>query len=184
MGFSINDSKRQFLVKQLPAAISLAVVPAMAKSNSDIASERSLYLYNLHTQEQLECFYFSNGEYAPYALERINRLFRDHRTGEQHQIDRNLLDTLYVLRSQFLSDQPIEIISGYRSASTNAMLRRNSSRVARKSYHMSGRAVDCRFPGVPTRVLRDSAITAARGGVGYYSSSDFVHLDTGPFRHW
>lgn len=180
MGYPIDVSKRKFLVRKLPVALGLMSLPVLSKADSG----RSLYLHNLHTQERLECWYFSNGEYATHAMERINRLFRDHRTGEQHQIDKNLLDTLYLLRTQFDSEEPIEIISGFRSASTNAMLRRQSSRVARKSYHMVGRAVDCRFPGVSTRELRNSAIASARGGVGYYASSNFVHLDTGPFRHW
>ena len=180
MGFPIDESKRQFLLKQMPLAIGLAVLPRIGTA----ANRRSLDLHNLHTQERLECWYFSDGKYQPMALQRINRIFRDHRTGEQHLIDTNLLDTLFYLHNQFDIDGPIEILSGFRSVSTNNMLRQQSSGVARKSYHMSGRAVDCRFPGVPMRTLRDEAIRSARGGVGYYHRSQFVHLDTGPVRNW
>ncbi len=180
MGSPINVNKRQFLLRHVPVALSLTALPSLATAKSG----RSLYLHNLHTQERLECWYYSNGKYLPQALDRINHLFRDHRTEQAHQIDENLLDTLFQLRLQFGIEQPIEIISGYRSAKTNEMLRRHSNGVARKSYHMVGRAVDCRFPGVPTSVLRDEAIAAARGGVGYYRRSDFVHLDTGPVRNW
>ena len=32
--------------------------------------------------------------------------------------------------------------------------------------------------------VRDAALELKRGGVGYYASSDFVHLDTGRVRNW
>lgn len=177
--FPKDIEKRRFLVYQLPLGVALLGSPVVGASEG-----RSLHLHNLHTLEQLTCQYFVNGSYLPPALSRIKRLFRDHRTGEQRDIDVNLLDTLYLLSQRFELNGPIEVISGFRSASTNAMLRRQSTGVARKSYHMLGRAVDCRFPDVPTTLLRDTAIEAARGGVGYYSRSDFVHLDTGPVRRW
>lgn len=180
MGFPIDVNKRQLLVRQIPAALCLAVAPGLANATTD----RRLYLHNLHTQERLECWYFSNGKYVQQALLRLDHFFRDHRTGEQRSIDVDLLDTLFLLYAEFNSDQPIEIISGYRSASTNAMLRKQSSGVARYSYHMTGRAVDCRLPGVSTHLLSDAARRRARGGVGFYRRSDFVHLDTGPVRSW
>jgi uncharacterized protein YcbK (DUF882 family) len=49
---------------------------------------------------------------------------------------------------------------------------------------MQGRAIDVRLRGVATSTLRDLALTAGRGGVGYYRRSDFVHIDTGRVRHW
>jgi uncharacterized protein YcbK (DUF882 family) len=65
------------------------------------------------------------------------------------------------------------------------MLRRaGGGGVARKSLHMQGRAIDVRLRGVSCADLRDVAIAARRGGVGYYRRSDFVHLDTGAVRAW
>ena len=32
--------------------------------------------------------------------------------------------------------------------------------------------------------LRDAALQLARGGVGYYPQSNFIHLDTGRVRSW
>ena len=177
---SFDNNKRRFLTRQVPLALGLTATSQLARAGN----RRSLYLYNLHTQERLECWYYSGGRYVPEALVRIDKLLRDHRTGEQHQIDVELLDTLFLLRRHFTLDAPVEIISGFRSASTNAMLRRQSQGVAKRSYHMLGRAVDCRFPGVSTADLRDAAIECGYGGVGYYRRSDFVHLDTGPIRYW
>jgi uncharacterized protein YcbK (DUF882 family) len=81
-------------------------------------------------------------------------------------------------------DAVFEIVSGYRSPKTNAMLRRKSNGVARRSLHMSGKAMDIRMGDLPSKHLRNVAVQLARGGVGYYSKSDFVHLDTGPVRRW
>jgi uncharacterized protein YcbK (DUF882 family) len=49
---------------------------------------------------------------------------------------------------------------------------------------MEGRAIDVRLVGVPCAQLRDLALAARRGGVGYYSASDFVHIDSGRVRAW
>ena len=177
-------NKRHFLFSQLPLALGLVASSRIAHAELEKADNRNLYLYNLHTQERLECWYYSDGQYLPRSLDRINNLFRDHRTEEQHPIDVNLLNTLFLLSRQFSTDAPIEVLSGFRSASTNEMLRRKSQGVAKRSYHMVGQAVDCRFPGVTVERLRDEALHAARGGVGYYPKSNFVHLDSGPVRRW
>ena len=99
-------------------------------------------------------------------------------------IDPALLDVLYELCQALAYDGPIHVISGYRSPATNAMLASRSTKFAKNSYHTRGRAIDIRMPGRRLVDVRDAAIRLARGGVGYYPRSDFVHLDTGPPRHW
>jgi len=49
---------------------------------------------------------------------------------------------------------------------------------------MDGRAIDIRLTDVRSAVVRDAALELARGGVGYYAKSDFVHVDTGRVRTW
>jgi uncharacterized protein YcbK (DUF882 family) len=95
-----------------------------------------------------------------------------------------VLDVLFAVRTHAERDEPFQVISGYRSPRTNAFLRVHSHGVAEHSLHMQGRAIDVRLPGLPTRRLRDIALTLRRGGVGYYRASDFVHLDTGRVRYW
>jgi uncharacterized protein YcbK (DUF882 family) len=109
---------------------------------------------------------------------------RDHRTGQMHPIDRKLLDLLHEVQRRTGSQAPFEMISGYRSAATNERLRRQGHRVARRSLHMVGKAIDIRLPDLSTRRLRDAAVAMRRGGVGYYARSNFVHLDTGRVRRW
>jgi uncharacterized protein YcbK (DUF882 family) len=179
--------------RKLLAGVALAPLafgftrPALAGNSSGPATvqaaERFLAFHNLHTEERLRVTYFADGAYIPGALARVDRLLRDFRTGDVHPIDPRLLDTLYALAIAS-GCETFEIISGYRSPQTNALLRRTSAGVASHSLHMDGRAIDVRVTGLATARLRDAAIALGRGGVGYYPGSDFVHLDTGRFRTW
>lgn len=148
------------------------------------APPRSLALLHTHTGETLEAVYWENGTYQPEALTGIDHLLRDFRTGESKEIDCGLLDLLHSLRSKIEATRPFHVISGYRSPNTNQMLREKSKAVASHSLHMVGKAIDIRLPGVDLRKVRDAALYLARGGVGYYPSSDFVHVDTGRVRTW
>jgi uncharacterized protein YcbK (DUF882 family) len=59
-----------------------------------------------------------------------------------------------------------------------------STGVATKSLHMVGKAIDIRVPGVKLDHLRGAARSLKLGGVGYYPSSNFVHVDVGRVRYW
>ena len=146
--------------------------------------ERSLSFYNLHTSESLKTTYWQRGEYLRPSLTDINRVLRDHRTNEKHEIDPRLLDLLCDLRLRLDTREPLQIISGYRSPATNALLHSQSSGVAQRSLHMDGKAVDIRIPGRALSLLRKTALSMKAGGVGYYPSSDFVHVDIGRVRSW
>ena len=144
---------------------------------------RSLTFTNTHTGETVTARYFA-GTYDPGALAEFNRVLRDHRTGEVGSMDPALFDYLYDVAARAGVDPHFEVISGFRSASSNEMLRRRSRGVAEKSQHLLGKAIDVRLRGVKTSRLRDLALELKRGGVGYYERSDFVHLDTGRVRRW
>ena len=110
---------------------------------------------------------------------------RDHYSGEVGQIDPQLFHLLHHLRQTLGTEQPFEIISGYRSPLTNATLRQSrAGGVAKRSLHMEGKALDVRLPGVPLSELRDAALDLRAGGVGFYPREQFVHIDTGAVRHW
>jgi uncharacterized protein YcbK (DUF882 family) len=94
------------------------------------------------------------------------------------------MDVLFVLQHRMDNGGPFEVFSGYRSPQTNAYLRRHTRGVARHSLHMQGQAVDLCLPGTRLSSLRQEAMRLRAGGVGYYPSSDFVHIDTGRVRTW
>ena len=147
-------------------------------------TERTLSFYNTHTHESLTVIYKKGDIYVPEALAKISNILRDHRTGEIHPIDPELMDFLYDLLSEVDNHGEVHIISGYRSTETNKKLRGRSKGVAAGSLHMQGKALDFRLPGTDTAILRDKARAMKRGGVGYYRKSDFVQIDTGRVRIW
>lgn len=162
----------------LPSVAEAAAVKMPSSGSYDIA------FVNTHTGEKFSGTYRVGAKYLPDAFEEINYVLRDFRTNEVFPIDPRVIDIIYMVHRKTGRNQPLEILSGYRSPKTNAMLRDASTGVARNSMHLSGQAIDFRMAGVSTRGLRDIATGFKAGGVGYYPRSDFVHVDTGKFRTW
>lgn len=175
--------QRRRLLGGLAGSAALLHLP-VAQANIRPLFGRELKFDNLHTGEKLSTTYWAEGRYVSASLADINHLLRDFRTGEVHPIDPQLLDLLHLLRQQTGNANPFQIISGYRSPKTNAKLRSASNGVAKKSLHMQGRALDIRLPGTPLKELHRLACDARVGGVGLYTGSNFVHIDTGRVRYW
>jgi uncharacterized protein YcbK (DUF882 family) len=150
----------------------------------DTTSPRTLNLVNVNTQEVLTVTYWSNGAYHRQALDQLNHFLRDTRDNAQTEMDPLLFDVLWHTARIVGYGGSIEVLSAYRSPSTNAWLASVSRGVARDSQHMNGNAMDIRFPGVPVFQMRQAAYSLNMGGVGFYPRSGFVHLDTGPVRYW
>jgi uncharacterized protein YcbK (DUF882 family) len=134
--------------------------------------------------EFVRATYWAAGAYLREGLGQIDRVLRDHRTNLVHRIDRRLLGVLDSVQARLETAEPFEVISGYRSPVTNAMLVETTSGVAPGSLHVAGMAIDIRIPGRPLGVVRDTAKALRAGGVGYYPDSNFVHLDVGRVRYW
>lgn len=177
-----SHGRRDFLCLGLASAASMLALPAQAKFGP--AQERTLSFYNTHTGENVSSVYWTAGDYISDGLQDINNVLRDHRTGDIYPIATDLLDLLYVLQQQVGSRKAYQIISGYRSPKTNAALRSSSNGVARRSYHVQGKAIDIRLPGCDLKKLHSAALEIKAGGVGYYPGSDFIHVDVGPRRNW
>ena len=147
---------------------------------------RSITMHHLHTGEDITITYKHNGRYDEAALEKLNWFLRDWRRGQQTRMDPHLIDLVWEAQREVESNEPIQVVCGYRAPQTNAMLRRRSGGVARFSQHMLGRALDFYIPGVSLEHLREIGLRLQRGGVGFYptSGSPFVHMDTGGVRMW
>ena len=168
-------------------ATAAAMVPGRAQAAVSKRPERVLSFFHTHTGERLKIAYCCDGIYQQEALAQLNHLLRDFRVDQEKSIDPNLFDLLHELGGTLETDQPYHIISGYRSAQTNAMLRERGGAhtgVASSSLHMVGKAIDIRLPGVRLDHLRSAAASLKLGGVGFYPSSNFVHVDTGRVRYW
>ncbi len=179
---SIDKKNRRGLLKTvLGSAFAGLMLPLRRAAAAD---ERRLDFCHTHTGKRLDVVYKRNGEYVPEALSDINAFLFDFRTGDVAAMDPSLIDLIYDLREALGSDGTYEVISGYRSPATNDMLRERSGGVAKNSQHLLGKAIDVRLTDIELTELRDAAIAMQRGGVGYYESSNFVHIDTGRVRRW
>ena len=180
-GSECQDTARRGVLRAFGwAALSLALPFAPA---AWAAAPRSISLYHTHTSEKMSLVYFEGGDYVPEALASLNNMLRDFRTGEMCDFDPGLFDQLHALNLA-CGEGTYEVVSAFRSAQTNKMLREQSKRVAKDSLHVRGQAIDVRLSGRDTRRLRDAALALKQGGVGFYPRSNFVHLDTGAVRSW
>jgi uncharacterized protein YcbK (DUF882 family) len=168
----------------LVAAGTASLVAPNAFATAPAQGVRTLALLNTHTGDRFGAAYWEQGNYVPDAIAAIKHVMRDYRNNEVHDIDPRLLDELSRLNGLVGAAAPYQIISGYRSPATNAMLHANSDGVASHSLHMEGKAIDIRMAGVDLSRLHDAALSMQSGGVGFYPASDFIHVDTGRVRRW
>jgi uncharacterized protein YcbK (DUF882 family) len=155
-----------------------------AVSSARAEEERRLELTNLHTGEKLTVTFHDQHDIAPDAVTALRHLLRDYRVNEEHEMDPGLFMQLTDLAREAGLPARYEVISGYRSPATNAKLHAAGHGVAEHSQHMEGRAIDVRLKDCPLARLRELALAAKKGGVGYYPRSNFVHLDTSRVRSW
>lgn len=182
VGRRLAASKPPALAQAAPTPQPAPAAPAVLRPTQ--AQIRRVALHNLHTGDKLAAVYWEDGRYVPDALAEAQRVLRDWRNGEEHFMDPKLFDVMHGISAQLETDAPFQIISGYRSPGTNAMLHDRSAGVATHSQHMEGKASDVRIQGVELANLHKAAKSLRAGGVGYYPVSNFVHIDVARVRSW
>jgi uncharacterized protein YcbK (DUF882 family) len=145
---------------------------------------RALVVRRQQTGESFSGVYWRDGRYDRGALDRLNWVMRDPGMAEATPMDPRLFDILATVHERVSSDEPWLVTSGYRAPETNASRARQSRRVSRVSFHMSGMAADVQLPGRSPLGLARTAAEMQLGGVGVYRGSGFIHLDCGPARRW
>ena len=182
---NINFSRRfilgAFAASAITAAPTFTKAAGFLRGAGDI---RSLNMISRRTGERFRGVYCIDNKYIPEVLEEINFVMRDWRRNEIKTIDRRTIDIIAASHNLLNTDEPYTLLSGYRSAKTNAMLRRRSRSVARHSLHMTGQAADVRLSSRSVKQVYKAAAKCSGGGVGRYYRSGFVHIDCGPLRTW
>lgn len=178
-----QPSRRGFLKLATGVLGGLALAPTILQAS--MRRERYLAFQNSNTGEHIRQVYWTPSDgYIRDSLRTINWALRDHHNDQVRAFDVNVLDQLYALQLQIGSWSPIEIISAYRSPVTNHAIAGQYRGVARNSYHLRAMALDVRLQGGRVADLYRAARALGAGGVGYYPSSNFVHIDSGPVRYW
>ena len=194
MNGNLNVGQDQHLTKKFAKALaSLAIVASLAFGSLAFVDSpviaggetRTISMTHQHTGETVTVTYMQGGRYVPSAMKKLNYLLRDWRRNEVITIDPRIVDLIWELHSDLGSKVPVKIVCGYRSPRTNAFLKRIGRKVAGKSQHMKGKAIDFYFPDVPLEKVRNSALARQVGGVGYYRGRNgFLHADSGNIRNW
>jgi len=176
--------RRAFVRAMVGGAASLALPPlALARdavTDPFYTQPRSLVLRR--DAERVEACYWRDGQYDPDGYARICWILRDVRAGQYARIDPQLLELLrWIQHYAGIHGYrgAIEILSGYRTAETNAR-----AGGAESSQHLHGKAVDFVIPGVSAASLAEVVKYLGVGGAGVYVRRGYVHADTGPQRSW
>lgn len=182
------NTRRSFLTRcataSLIGASSTIGISQRILASTTTSKTKTIRCFNIHTRETLTVEFYKNGDYDSVALHQLNTLLRDHRENKTTTMDVNLFEQLWELQQILGKNTEFRVISGYRTPKTNNNLRKKSNGVALKSYHMRGQAIDLNVNNASTSKLHKLARAMNAGGVGYYPKAGFIHVDTGPVRHW
>ncbi len=169
------------------AATTVAAAPTFSKAAGFLRGGgdiRRISMYSGRTGESVDTIYWIEGKYIKEALKEINYFMRDWRLDKSISIDTRTVDIMAAAHSLMDVNEPYTMLSGYRSPQTNAMLRSRSRGVARNSLHIKGQAADLRLKNRSVNQMYRAATSVRAGGVGKYSGSNFVHMDSGVVRTW
>lgn len=169
------------------AATSIVAAPSYSNAFGFLRGAgdiRRIKMYSGRSGESVDTIYWVDGKYIRDALQEIDYFMRDWRTNKTISIDTRALDIMAASHGLLESSEPYSMLSGYRTAKTNAMLRSHSRSVARNSLHIQGQAADLRLKSRSVSQMARAAASCSAGGVGKYSRSNFVHMDCGPIRTW
>ena len=97
-------------------------------------------LYHVHTGESLNITYKRDGAYIPSAMAQLDYFLRDWRANAFVSISGKTIDLLWELHQELGSKQPINVICGFRSAQTNALLNRIGAPRCRSRLSVKGRS--------------------------------------------
>lgn len=159
-----------------------ATIPVRVQATPSRPPPLRLELVNAHTGERFRGPYRNENGPIAAALGELSHVLRDFRQNETIGIDVRVLDFLASVLDA-VGETKATILSAYRTPETNAMLARTMFGVAEHSQHLYGRALDIHL----SSRLHDAMVAARamnRGGVGWYPSSGFIHLDSGPVGYW
>ena len=180
-------TRRTLLTAIASAASVVAAAPVFAKAPGFLRGAgdiRKIRFRNFNTGEFINSVYWIEGSYVDGALQEINYFMRDWRQNKVRSYDPANIDILSATQGLLDSSEPFYLLSGYRTRKTNNLLSRMTDGVAQNSYHVKAMAADIRMRTRSTEKISKAAKSFKTGGVGRYSRSGFVHIDSGPFRTW
>lgn len=182
----LSVNRRQFLLKGASLGLTAAtalIFPAGVLANDFWERPRTLYLRRAGTDETIRSTYWADGQIVKPGYEEVCHLLRDVKAGVSTDMSPRLLNILTGIQGWFRAhkqERLIVVTSGLRTDTTNA----NTEGAAKNSRHKTGGAADITIPDVPADYLAKLGLYLQGGGVGWYPSRHFVHVDDWKQRFW
>jgi uncharacterized protein YcbK (DUF882 family) len=174
-----ENSRRSFLKKAVIATSAIAFPNILLARDQELYT-RKLSFYHLATGEYVKATYWEDGEYNLDALADIYHISRDIHVNKQTIMDINVIELMYSIHTTSNSRWPYYLTSAYRTQETNEKI----PNAAKRSLHIKGQAMDVLLPKFDLEDLCRIAMGKRAGGVGYYPSQNFIHIDVGEYRFW
>jgi uncharacterized protein YcbK (DUF882 family) len=152
----------------MPGVAQASLMPLTVSAQRRPSGQEGRFeLESVNTGERVEVVVdLATGEADPSSYRRLRHFMRCLRTGAETPLDPRLIELLYRVSQR--THQRILIVSGFRAPMFST---------AELSYHTRGMAADIRIPGMTPLMVRDLAEAMGVGGLGYYPTSQFVHID-------
>ena len=182
-----HNLTRRTMLMGTGALIALVATPVYSKTPGYIKGAgkyRRIAMFNGQTSEQIDIIYWIDGAPVKEAIKEIDWFMRDWREDVSMEMERENLYHLSAVHNLLETSEPMQLLSGFRTKKTNDLIRRHSSSVSRNSYHLRGMAADIRVKGRKVSEIAKAAEVCSYGGVGKYSSANFIHLDCAKVRSW
>lgn len=133
--------------------------------------------------DTIEAVYWSDGELIRPAYDEISWFMRDRVVHQGVWMNPILLDISYGVcgwLDHFGLKKPLTLTSGHRNRIRNASI----EGAAKDSLHITGNAIDIQISDISPLQVSKFGIWLGGGGVGWYPSKNFTHLDRGRLRSW
>lgn len=146
---------------------------------------RTLRLKRHETGDLVETTYWKDGNLVEDGYWQACALLRDVKANRMTTMDPMVLDILRGIQGYYDAwkwQKPLMVSSGFRTAATNRALLGEGA--AKNSMHLYGKAADCYMQGINPANIARLAQHMQSGGVGFYPSKNFVHVDTGKKKYW
>jgi uncharacterized protein YcbK (DUF882 family) len=151
----------------------------LAAPSLHATTPRRLSLRHAHTGAVFDGPWHNGLAPDPGAMAELSAALADSASIRPRPFDADALAILADVAEAARLTGPLVVRSGYRTPAINAAVHG-----AGDSQHLRAGAIDLEV--TPTRVQQVAGLARGlgRGGVGVYPRRGFVHLDSGPVRHW
>jgi uncharacterized protein YcbK (DUF882 family) len=157
------------------AAFATLILP----SRSQAADSRRLTLRHAGTGARFAGVWHDGRAPDQGAMAELSQVLADAGANPARPFDPDAIEIVWQIVARTRLDPVLDVHSGYRTPRVNRAVHG-----AGDSQHLKASALDIGVPTGRLPAVADAALKLGRGGVGVYRRRGFVHLDSGPVRHW